>query len=255
MRHAAEARNEAIKNKKPYDTSDLGVSDFRAEVDKDMGKRIKSVASEATASFNVAKEMGLNIMKSDSTTKGQTNEGGIDIVAVRPTPKGEKRPDNVPVHLFDDKAVAEPLLGKVPALTERLAKNLKSTAEESLQSLLEAKAKGSNPDPDHEAAIAQMLAAAKDIAGIDRSKLAPPGSDDKYVPAYQQLAYADAVAAILKKHGITLHITSEYGQVMDLAPWLKRYGFLLWNTQLNLPGDDTPPPAPPPPAPTPAPGP
>ncbi|HEX3391591.1 MAG TPA: hypothetical protein VHS55_03420 [Solirubrobacteraceae bacterium] len=243
-----------------YDKRTLNAIDLRADIDKDMGSRVKSVASEATATFNVAKEMGLSIIKSDSTSKGETNQRGIDIVGVQPNPAIGPRLDQVRVHVFDDKAVAANRLGDVSALTENLAENLKRAAEGPLAKLAADEKAGLPVDPDHKAALAQMMAASKAIADIDARKLPKTGSKDSNAPAYQQLAYADAVAKVLSEHGIYLHITSEYGQVMDLAAWVKRYGFLLWDKQLNEPGGSisiappTPPPTPTP-SPTPSPGP
>jgi hypothetical protein len=267
MQREAAARGEFIKKfgaakyAAEYDKRTLNAADFRAEIHADMGARVKSVASEATATFNVAKEMGLGIIKSDSTSKGTTNQRGIDIIGVEPSPEMGPRHEKVPVHLFDDKAVADTKLGDVTALTKNLATNLTDAAKEPLARLLADETAGLPIDPDHKAALSQMMDAANEIAGIDASKLPKTGSKDSGSYAYQQVEYADAVAAILKKHNITMHITSEYGQVMDLEGWIKRYGFLLWDKQLNEPGASSaappaPPPTPPPtPTPTPAPGP
>ena len=159
MQREAGARAEFIKKlgagkfAAEYDKRTLNAGDFRAEVDTDMAARIKSVASEAAATFNVAEAMGLAIIKSDSTSRGQTNQAGIDIVAVEPTPEMGPRPEKVPVHLFDDKAVAAPLLGDVTALTKNLAKNLETAAGGPLESLLAAEKAGLPIDLDHKAAL------------------------------------------------------------------------------------------------------
>jgi hypothetical protein len=256
MRGEAEQRAEFIEKhglatfEATYDKRTLNAADLRADVDKDMGSRVKSVASEATATFNVAKEMGLSIVKSDSTSKGETNQRGIDIVGVQPNPLIGPRLDPVRVHVFDDKAVAANRMGDVSALTENLAKNLKLAAAGPLARLLADEKAGLPVDLDHKAALTQMLAASEAIAGLDARKLAKTGSKDSRAPAYQQVAYAEAVAKVLSEHRIYLHITSEYGQVMDLAAWVQRYGFMLWDKQLNEPGGSISiaPPAPPPPS-------
>src|SRR5262249_16308917 len=101
------------------------------------------------------------------------------------------------------------------------------------------------------ASLKQMEDAAKAIRGIDDSKLPAKGGKGSGKKSYQKVEYADEVAKILEAHNITLHVTSEYGQVMELNDWLKRYAFLLWDKQRNPPGVTPPPP--PPPAPPPGP--
>ncbi len=246
----------------------LGAAEFRADVEMNISADALSRASEAAATWNVARgdpnvdpamrrEWG--IIKSKSTSSaGRTNKPGIDIAAFAPRTEEQRLAgEPVPVHLFDDKAERKVKLGKVSALTENLVENLRDAIKEPRKTIAALEAEGKPVDPDFRAALDQMEKAAHRIATeIDPSKLPHKGGPGSGNEPYQRVEYAREVARILKEEGITLHITSEYGQIMTLADWIKAYGFQLWDQQPNnTPGVSaaTLPPPPPPPPPPPGP--
>lgn len=185
------------------------------------------VASEADATRRLAKELGLEILKSDSTRGagagkgGYVNQGGIDIIGfVRPNPN-EPLPAKVEVHLIDDKAVTKKRLNNVSAQTENLGQNLRAHADEINDQLEADRTAKRKIDPVHEMAVKQLVAAADAIEALDKSRIGRGGARARH----RQDRYIDAVATILKDNGIVMSVTSERGNVKTLAKCLERYGF------------------------------
>ncbi len=205
------------------------VADFEAAWATFVESNVLSTVSEAHAAFSLARNMGIDILKADALTAGRTNAGGIDIVGVVRNPEIGPRPRQVEVVLVDDKAVSSPLLTDVPALAENLGQNLRSVAEEQQKALTRMRENGAVIHPDHQAAVDQLVQAAKEITDLENGKIGsvPATKEERRVPRHRRDAYADEVAAVLERNGIKLLITSELGKLTDLAVWLRRYGFTL----------------------------
>lgn len=230
----------------------------------------KPMVSEATATFNVTKQTGADVIQASSMTSGKANAKGIDLAVfmppaaeppgglkatVTPSPAGEPAPPKVKVMLVDDKAVASEKQSDVTALTKNLSTNMKTMADEHIRVIDQRRAAGLDVDPGHEAAVRQMAKAAAEIDAIPAAlkKVSKTKGSGDY--PHQSMEYAAEVARILKENGIELHVTSEYGQVETLPDWLKAYGFRVWDKPNNRPGPAPVPPPPPPAPPVPPPGP
>jgi hypothetical protein len=196
------------------------------------------VASEADAVRRLARRLGLQILKADSTGSaafneagelvrkggGFANQGGIDIIGfVRPDPD-KPLPKLIDVRLIDDKAETKKsgMLNKVSAQTENLGQNLRNHADE-ISAVLEAQRKAGVPvDPVHEMAVKQLLDAAQAIEDLDKGNIGRRGGKG---PRFRRPRYIEEVARILTENGISMQITSERGNIRTLADWLQRYGF------------------------------
>ena len=233
-------RYAAMMTRKENKGRTLTTAEFRGDLQAWMDSHGVSILGEATAAFEVGQATDVNrpgkpgdlfVIKSDATTKGATNAAGIDLLGFTPTPEGQPRPAVVPIHAFDDKSVIARTLADATALTKNLAENLEKIAGPKVREFEKLKAAGKPVDPDLDAVYSQMHKAAEEIRAIDRKKLPPLPRDISDKP-WKQVEYARAVADILKKYGIQLHITSAYGKVIDLDAALKAYGMELWRKPL-----------------------
>ena len=176
-------------------------------------------------------------------TKGRTNDGGIDAALVVPpafhypppsgSPAGE--PENVRVVLVDDKAEQAKQLSKAPALTTNLAENLRTMGQEHLDAI---EARKNLPQPEglspydkalrqhlekaQAQAVKQIMAAAAEIDAIPAATRAG---------GIKSEAYGKAVAKILKDHGIEMTITSEHGNIVEVADWMRHWGLNVWDAE------------------------
>ncbi|HWH19412.1 MAG TPA: hypothetical protein VN671_02685, partial [Solirubrobacterales bacterium] len=150
----------AMMRDEKYRGRALDTAAFRADVDKAVrgGEGSLSTASEAAATFHVAERMGLEVIKSESTNPtGRTNESGIDVVAFKQRTDAEYLwQEPVAVHLFDDKAVRNPLIGDVTALTDNLADNLDKAVAKAREGVANNYPGGRQFNPDFEPALKQM---------------------------------------------------------------------------------------------------
>ncbi|MGE4044189.1 MAG: hypothetical protein AB7F35_05010 [Acetobacteraceae bacterium] len=202
---------------------------FEAAWQAFMESNVLSTVSEAHAVFRLAKDMGIDILKADAIGAGRTNAGGIDIVGVVRNPEIGPRPKQVQVVLVDDKAVSAVQLTDVSALTKNLRQNLRSVVDAHEEALRVAREQGAFIHPDHEEAVRQLSQALKDLDALDAGTVGrtPATKEEARQYRHQRGAYADEVAAILTRNGISILVTSELGKLSDLADWLKRYGFRL----------------------------
>jgi hypothetical protein len=196
------------------------------------------VASEADAVRRLARRLGLQILKADSTGRaavdeagelvrkggGFVNQGGIDIIGfVRPDPD-KPLPKLIDVRLIDDKAETKESgrLEKVPAQTGNLGQHLRSHADE-ISAVLEAQRRAGVPiDPVYEMAVKQVLDAAQAIEDLDKGNVGRRGGKG---PRFRRPRYIEEVARILQENGVSMQITSERGNIRTLAQWLQDYGF------------------------------
>jgi len=153
------------------------------------------------------------------------NEPGIDIVGFVPTPDGQPQPARVPVMLGDDKAYkgvagAGRRLEGVSALVENLTQNLGSEARMQQRAIDAQERQGFAVSPDHRAAVRQMQAAATALATLDAT---PPWPGNPL--RFEDPAYIAAVRNVLAAEGISLVVTSAYGDVNQLSQQLRDYGF------------------------------
>jgi hypothetical protein len=151
------------------------------------------------------------------------NEPGIDIVGFVPRAPGAAPP--VPVLLGDDKAYkgtagAGVRLEGVSALVENLTTNLASEAATQRRSIDAQERRGFRVSPDHDLAVRQMEQAGAQLAALDANPLWA-GNPLRF----EDPAYIAQVRTILTSEGISLVVTSAYGNVNTLSTQLTTYGF------------------------------
>ena len=192
------------------------------------------LVSEMSAVWSLFGPAGFKLLKSDATSRGRTNQGGLDIVGFSALPgKQIVGSDPVRVAVIDDKAYRSHELDAVSAMTgERLWKNLYSSASEIEMRVEALRRSPIASDPavaefiaGSTKAVQQMREAAFALEGLP----APPAHWSK--KAKQQFYLSEnhvvEVADIMRRHNIVLMITSEYGQVNKLGEALRRQGFYL----------------------------
>lgn len=183
------------------------------------------VVSEASSVWSNLKRLGIQLLKADAITRGGANRPGLDIVGFTVEPgRNPRAGDDVRVVIMDDKALIGTLLERVSAMTgRRLPANLHTTAgeiETALIALIRTGAVQDNPElagyvAGARAAVRQMRNAARELDALGPP---PPNLRDNR-------RYLSKVERILARNGIEPVISSEYGNIRDLAPWLRRQGF------------------------------
>ncbi len=202
------------------------------KVVKNQQSIIKPILSETASARRLAEDRGLTILKADSLSEGKANAPGLDFVGIRPGPADGAPLKTVEVVIADDKAVNphDGKLNDVPAMTGTgLPKNLKKAATEIEARIEQQKQQQIEPSPAELAAIEQMRSAAIELDALhkDRNISKTTATDEKGLKREQRRKYAEKVSKILKKHNISMLITSERGTITELADWLKNYGFAL----------------------------
>lgn len=205
----------------------IDADSFASYVKNRMISNILPIVSEASSIWANFKRMGLSLLKADAIQRGGANRPGLDIVGFS-TPDGANllAGDLVRVVIMDDKAHLSVELDSVSAMTGgRLHKNLLESASEieaGLQALIRLGEHRDNAEiaayvVGAEAAVRQMRAAAADLAALP-----PPPRGDM-----RSRTHFARVAKVLRRHNIVPVISSEYGNVRQLALWLRRMGFKL----------------------------
>lgn len=206
-------------------TPSLDPAGFADYVRNRMVSNALPVVSEASSVWSNLKRLGIQLLKADSISRGGANRPGLDVVGFSVEPgRNPRAGDDVRVVIIDDKALVGSLLERVSAMTgRRLPVNLRTTAgevETALVALIRTGAVHDNPEltgyvAGARAAVRQMRNAARELDAIG-----PPPANMR-----ENRRYLSQVQRVLARNGIEPVISSEYGNIRDLAPWLRRQGF------------------------------
>jgi len=183
------------------------------------------VVSEASSVWSNLRRLGLQMLKADAISRGGANRPGLDIVGFSAArTRAARARGDVRVVIMDDKALTGTLLERVSAMTgKRLPINLHATANE-IETALNALVRTGDIDGNSalqeyvtgaRAAVRQMRTAARQMEALGP----PPANMRENIP------YLRMVRKILQRNGIEPVISSEYGNVSNLAGWLRTQGF------------------------------
>lgn len=203
----------------------LDVDGFADYVRNRMISNALPVVSEASSVWSNLRRLGLQMLKADAISRGGANRPGLDIVGFsNARTRAARARGDVRVVIMDDKALTGTLLERVSAMTgRRLPTNLHATANE-IETALNALVRtgdihGNSALQEYvtgaRAAVRQMRTAARQLEALGP----PPGNLRENIP------YLRMVRKILQRNGIEPVISSEYGNVSDLAGWLRTQGF------------------------------